>query len=195
MKRSRVTRAITEKRGHAAVCICGRNTFGSLATRAVVWIAKALLATDSIFSSWSPLPMFRQEPTGKTALPRRAAHSVGAMAGGFGLMETCAQLLVPTPASAMDMHNPIRSAPTEITASSLSSALQLRHRSGVHDWRNSCMKNADVNSIADLLRKQISNIKLKHPLTLSNTLDFQKHRTLGLDHGYRLYLRDGGYEQ
>jgi len=51
-------------------------------------------------------------------------------------------------------------------------------------------ENADVNSIADSVAKtnikhQTSNI----PSPSRTPLDFQKHRTLGLDHGYRLLLR------
>jgi NADH-quinone oxidoreductase subunit F len=171
--------------------------FGFISDEAVVWIAEKLcLPPINILELVSFYPMFRQKPTGKTHI--RVCRTLScAMAGGFGLMENlCTTLGIRRPPAGDGMHNPIRISADGDYSVEFVECLASCGTAPVCMIGEQLYENADVNSIADLLRKQTSNIKHQtSPHPLEHRLIFKNIGRSDWTTDIDCYLRDGGYEQ
>jgi NADH-quinone oxidoreductase subunit F len=171
--------------------------FGFVSDEAVVWIAEKLcLPPINILELVTFYPMFRQEPTGKTHI--RVCRTLScAMAGGFELMENlCTTLGIQRPPAGNGMHNPIRIGADGDYSVEFVECLASCGTAPVCMIGEQLYENADVNSIADLLRKQTSNIKHQtSPHPLEHRLIFKNIGRSDWTTDIDCYLRDGGYEQ
>ncbi len=171
--------------------------FGFVSDEAVVWIAEKLcLPPINILELVTFYPMFRQEPTGKTHI--RVCRTLScAMAGGFELMENlCTTLGIQRPPAGDGMHNPIRISADGDYSVEFVECLASCGTAPVCMIGEQLYENADVNSIADLLRKQTSNIKHQtSPHPLEHRLIFKNIGRPDWTTDIDCYLRDGGYEQ
>ncbi len=171
--------------------------FGFISDEAVVWIAEKLgLPPINILELITFYPMFRQEPTGKTHI--RVCRTLScAMAGGFELMENlCTTLGIQRPPAGDGMHNPIRISADGDYSVEFVECLASCGTAPVCMIGEQLYENADVNSIADLLRKQTSNIKHQtSPHPLEHRLIFKNIGRPDWTTDIDCYLRDGGYEQ
>ena len=171
--------------------------FGFISDEAVVWIAEKLcLPPINILELVTFYPMFRQEPTGKTHI--RVCRTLScAMAGGFGLMESlCTTLGIQRPPAGDGMHNPIRISADGDYSVEFVECLASCGTAPLCMIGEQLYENADVNSIVDLLRKQISNIKYQtSPHPLEHRLIFKNIGRPDWTTDIDCYLRDGGYEQ
>ena len=171
--------------------------FGFISDEAVVWIAEKLcLPPINILELITFYPMFRQKPAGKTHI--RVCRTLScAMAGGFELMENlCTTLGIQRPPAGDGMHNPIRISADGDYSVEFVECLASCGTAPVCMIGEQLYENADVNSIADLLRKQISNIKHQtSPHPLEHRLIFKNIGRSDWTTDIDCYLRDGGYEQ
>ena len=171
--------------------------FGFVSDEAVTWIAEKLgLQPINILELVTFYPMFRQEPTGKTHV--RVCRTLScAMAGGFELMENlCTTLGIQRPPAGNGMHNPIRIGADGDYSVEFVECLASCGTAPVCMIGEQLYENADVNSIADLLRKQTSNIKHQtSPHPLEHRLIFKNIGRSDWTTDIDCYLRDGGYEQ
>jgi NADH-quinone oxidoreductase subunit F len=171
--------------------------FGFISDEAVVWIAEKLgLPSINILELVTFYPMFRQKPAGKN--PIRVCRTLScAMAGGFELMENlCTTLGIQRPPAGDGMHNPIRISPDGDYSVEFVECLASCGTAPVCMIGEQLYENAHVNSIADLLRKQISNIKHQtSPHPLEHRLIFKNIGRPDWTTDIDCYLRDGGYEQ
>jgi NADH-quinone oxidoreductase subunit F len=171
--------------------------FGFISDEAVVWIAEKLgLPPINILEVVTFYPMFRQKPAGKTHV--RVCRTLScAMAGGFELMENlCTTLGIQRPPAGDGMHNPIRISGDGDYSVEFVECLASCGTAPVCMIGEQLYENVDVNSIADLLRKQISNTKHQtSPHPLEHRLIFKNIGGPDWTTGIDCYLRDGGYEQ
>jgi NADH-quinone oxidoreductase subunit F len=171
--------------------------FGFISDEAVVWIAEELgLPPINILELVTFYPMFRQEPAGKTHI--RVCRTLScAMAGGFELMENlCTTLGIQRPPAGDGMHNPITISADGEYSVEFVECLASCGTAPVCMIGEQLYENADVNSIVDLLRKQISNIKHQTPPhPLEHRLIFKNIGRSDWTTNIDCYLRDGGYEQ
>jgi NADH-quinone oxidoreductase subunit F len=171
--------------------------FGFISDEAVVWIAEKLgLPPINILELVTFYPMFRQEPPGKTNI--RVCRTLScAMAGGFELMENlCTTLGIQRPPADDGMHNPIGISADGDYSVEFVECLASCGTAPVCMMGEQLYENADVNSIVDLLRKQISNIKHQtSPHPLEHRLIFKNIGRPDWTTDIDCYLRDGGYEQ
>ncbi len=171
--------------------------FGFVSDEAVVWIAEKLgLPPINILELVTFYPMFRQEPPGKTHI--RVCRTLScAMAGGFQLMENlCTTLDIRRPSAGDGMHNPIRVSAEGDYSVEFVECLASCGTAPVCMIGEQLYENVDVNSIADLLRKQTSNIKHQtSPHPLEHRLIFKNIGRSDWTTDIDCYLRDGGYEQ
>ena len=171
--------------------------FGFISDEAVVWIAEKLgLPPINILELVTFYPMFRQKPAGKTHI--RVCRTLScAMAGGFELMENlCTTLGIQRPTAGDGMHNPIRISADGDYSVEFVECLASCGTAPVCMIGEQLYENADVNSIADLLRKQTSNIKHQtSPHPLEHRLVFKNIGRSDWTTDIDCYLRDGGYEQ
>jgi NADH-quinone oxidoreductase subunit F len=171
--------------------------FGFISDEAVVWIAEKLsLPPINILEVVTFYPMFRQKPAGKTHV-RMCRTLSCAMAGGFELMENlCTTLGIQRPAAGDEMHNPIRISADGDYSVEFVECLASCGTAPVCMIDEQLYENLDVNSIADLLRKQTSNIKHQtSPHPLEHRLIFKNIGRPDWTTDIDCYLRDGGYEQ
>ena len=171
--------------------------FGFISDEAVVWIAEKLgLPPINILELVTFYPMFRQEPPGKTHI--RVCRTLScAMAGGFQLMENlCTTLDIQRPSAGDGMHNLIRISADGDYSVEFVECLASCGTAPVCMIGEQLCENVDVNSIADLLRKQTSNIKHQtSPHPLEHRLIFKNIGRSDWTTDIDCYLRDGGYEQ
>jgi NADH-quinone oxidoreductase subunit F len=171
--------------------------FGFISDEAVVWIAEKLgLPPINILELVTFYPMFRQEPPGKTHI--RVCRTLScAMAGGFQLIENlCTTLDIQHPSAGDGMHNPIRISADGNYSVEFVECLASCGTAPVCMISEQLYENVDVNSIADLLRKQTSNIKHQtSPHPLEHRLIFKNIGRSNWTADIDCYLRDGGYEQ
>jgi NADH-quinone oxidoreductase subunit F len=174
-----------------------QERFGFVSDEAVVWIAEKLgLPPINILELVTFYPMFRQEPPGKTHI--RVCRTLScAMAGGFQLMENlCTTLDIQRPSAGDGMHNPIRVSAEGDYSVEFVECLASCGTAPVCMIGEQLYENVDVNSIADLLRKQTSNIKHQtSPHPLEHRLIFKNIGRSDWTTDIDCYLRDGGYEQ
>jgi NADH-quinone oxidoreductase subunit F len=170
---------------------------GFISDEAVVWIAEKLgLPPINILEVVTFYPMFRQKPAGKTHV--RVCRTLScAMAGGFELMENlCTTLGIQRPAAGDEMHNPIKISADGDYSVEFVECLASCGTAPVCMIGEQLYENVDVNSIADLLRKQTSNIKHQtSPHPLEHRLIFKNIGRPDWTTDIDCYLRDGGYEQ
>ncbi|HEY2144196.1 MAG TPA: NAD(P)H-dependent oxidoreductase subunit E, partial [Candidatus Udaeobacter sp.] len=170
---------------------------GFISDEAVVWIAEKLgLPPINILEVVTFYPMFRQEPAGKTLI--RVCRTLScAMAGGFEFMENlCTTLGIQRPPAGDGMHNPIRISADGDYSVEFVECLASCGTAPVCMIGEQLYENVDVNSIADLLRKQISNLKHQtSPHPLEHRLIFKNIGRSDWTTDIDCYLRDGGYEQ
>ena len=171
--------------------------FGFISDEAVVWIAEKLgLPPINILELVTFYPMFRQEPAGKTHI--RVCRTIScAMTGGFELMENlCTTLGIQRAPAGDGMHNPIRISADGDYSVEFVECLASCGTAPVCMIGEQLHENVDVNSIADLLRKQTSNIKHQtSPHPLEHRLIFKNIGRPDWTADIDCYLRDGGYEQ
>jgi NADH-quinone oxidoreductase subunit F len=171
--------------------------FGFISDEAVTWIAEKLgLQPINILELVTFYPMFRQEPPGKTHI--RVCRTLScAMAGGFELMgHLCTNFGIQHPTSGNGTHNPIRVSADGDYSVEFVECLASCGTAPVCMIGEQLYENADVNSIADLLRKQTSNIKHQtSPHPLEHRLIFKNIGRSDWTTDIDCYLRDGGYEQ
>jgi NADH-quinone oxidoreductase subunit F len=171
--------------------------FGFISDEAVVWIAEKLdLPPINILELVTFYPMFRQEPPGKTHI--RVCRTLScAMAGGFELMENlCTTLGIKRQPAGDGMHNPIRISADGDYSVEFVECLASCGTAPVCMICEQLYENVDVNSIADMLRKQTSNIKHQtSPHPLEHRLIFKNIGRSDWTTDIDCYLRDGGYEQ
>jgi NADH-quinone oxidoreductase subunit F len=171
--------------------------FGFISDEAVLWIAEKLgLPPINILEVVTFYPMFRQEPPGKTHI--RVCRTLScAMAGGFELMENlCTTLGIQRPPAGNGMHNPIRISADGDYSVEFVECLASCGTAPVCMIGEQLYEDADVNSIADLLRKQTSNSKHQtSPHPLEHRLIFKNIGRSDWTTDIDCYLRDGGYEQ
>jgi NADH-quinone oxidoreductase subunit F len=171
--------------------------FGFISDEAVVWIAEKLgLPPINILELVTFYPMFRPEPTGKTHI--RVCRTLScAMTGGFELMENlCTTLDIQRPPADDEVHKPVRISADGDYSVEFVECLASCGTAPVCMISEHLNENADVNSIADLLRKQTSNIKHQtSPHPLEHRLIFKNIGRSDWTTDIDCYLRDGGYEQ
>jgi NADH-quinone oxidoreductase subunit F len=171
--------------------------FGFISDEAVLWIAEKLcLPPINILELVTFYPMFRQKPAGKTHI--RVCRTLScAMAGGFELMENlCTTLGIQRPPAGNGMHNPIRISADGDYSVEFVECLASCGTAPVCMIGEQLYEDADVNSIADLLRKQTSNSKHQtSPHPLEHRLIFKNIGRSDWTTDIDCYLRDGGYEQ
>jgi NADH-quinone oxidoreductase subunit F len=171
--------------------------FGFISDEAVLWIAEKLgLPPINILEVVTFYPMFRQEPPGKTHI--RVCRTLScAMAGGFELMENlCTTLGIQRPPAGNGMHNPIRISADGDYSVEFVECLASCGTAPVCMIGEQLYEDADVNSIADLSRKQTSNSKHQtSPHPLEHRLIFKNIGRSDWTTDIDCYLRDGGYEQ
>jgi NADH-quinone oxidoreductase subunit F len=171
--------------------------FGFISDEGVLWIAAKLsLQPIKILELVTFYPMFRQQPVGKTHI--RVCRTLScAMVGSYQLMENlCAATGIERRGHADAMHNPISVSPDGNYSVEFVECLASCGTAPVCMIGEELRENVDVDSIADLLRHQTSNIKhqasahpLEHRLIFKNI--GREDWTTDID----CYLRNSGYEQ
>jgi len=171
--------------------------FGFISDEGVLWIAAKLsLQPIKILELVTFYPMFRQHPVGKTHI--RVCRTLScAMVGSYQLMENlCAATGIERRGHADAMHNPISVSPDGNCSVEFVECLASCSTAPVCMIGEELRENVDVDSIADLLRHQTSNIKhqtsahpLEHRLIFKNI--GREDWTTDID----CYLRNSGYEQ
>ena len=171
--------------------------FGFISDEGVLWIAAKLsLQPIKILELVTFYPMFRQQPVGKTHI--RVCRTLScAMAGSYQLIENlCAATGIERRGHADAMHNPISVSPDGNYSVEFVECLASCGTPPVCMIGEELRENVDVDSIADLLRHQTSNIKhqtsahpLEHRLIFKNI--GREDWTTDID----CYLRNSGYEQ
>ena len=171
--------------------------FGFISDEGVLWIAAKLsLQPIKILELVTFYPLFRQQPVGKTHI--RVCRTLScAMAGSYQLMENlCAATGIERRGHADAMHNPISVSPDGNYSVEFVECLASCGTAPVCMIGEELRENVDVDSIADLLRHQTSNIKhqtsahpLEHRLIFKNI--GREDWTTDID----CYLRNSGYEQ
>ena len=171
--------------------------FAFISDEAVVWIAEKLgLPPINILELVTFYPMFRREAPGKTHI--RICRTLScAMAGGFELMENlCTTLVIQRAPGGDGMHNPIMISANGDYSVEFVECLASCGTAPVCMIGEQLYENVDMNSIADLLRKQTSNIKHQtSPHPLEHRLIFKNIGRSDWTTDIDCYLRDGGYEQ
>jgi NADH-quinone oxidoreductase subunit F len=171
--------------------------FGFISGEAVIWIAQKLdLQPINILELVTFYPMFRQEPPGKTHI--RVCRTLScAMAGGFELMENlCTTFGIQRAPSGDGLHNPIRVSADRNYSIEFVECLASCGTAPACMIGEQLYENVGVNSIADLLRNQTSNIKHQtSPHPLEHRLIFKNIGRSDWTTDIECYLRDGGYEQ
>ena len=171
--------------------------FAFISDEAVVWIAEKLgLPPINILELVTFYPMFRREAPGKTHI--RICRTLScAMAGGFELMENlCTTLGIQRAPGGDGMHNPIMISANGDYSVEFVECLASCGTAPVCMIGEQLYENVDMNSIADLLRKQTSNIKHQtSPHPLEHRLIFKNIGRSDWTTDIDCYLRDGGYEQ
>ena len=171
--------------------------FGFISDEGVLWIAAKLsLQPIKILELVTFYPLFRQQPVGKTHV--RVCRTLScAMAGSYQLMENlCAATGIERRGHADAMHNPISVSPDGNYSVEFVECLASCGTPPVCMIGEELRENVEVDSIADLLRHQTSNIKhqtsahpLEHRLIFKNI--GREDWTTDID----CYLRNSGYEQ
>jgi len=171
--------------------------FGFISDEGVLWIAAKLsLQPIKILELVTFYPMFRQQPVGKTHI--RVCRTLScAMVGSYQLMENlCAATGIERRGHADAMHNPISVSPDGNYSVEFVECLASCGTAPVCMIGEELRENVDVDSIADLLRHQTSNIKHQasaHPL--EHRLIFQNIGREDWTTDIDCYLRNSGYEQ
>jgi NADH-quinone oxidoreductase subunit F len=171
--------------------------FGFISDEGVLWIAAKLsLQPIKILELVTFYPMFRQHPAGKTHI--RVCRTLScAMVGSYQLMENlCAATGIERRGHADAMHNPISVSPDGNYSVEFVECLASCGTAPVCMIGEELRENVDVDSIADLLRHQTSNIKHQasaHPL--EHRLIFQNIGREDWTTDIDCYLRNSGYEQ
>src|SRR5438034_3632086 len=182
--------------------------FGFISDEGVLWIAAKLsLQPIKILELVTFYPMFRQHPVGKTHI--RVCRTLScAMVGSYQLMENlCAATGIERRGHADAMsalrtdsscgeHNPMSVSPDGNYSVEFVECLASCGTAPVCMIGEELRENVNVDSIADLLRHQTSNIKhqtsahpLEHRLIFKNI--GREDWTTDID----CYLRNSGYEQ
>ena len=182
--------------------------FGFISDEGVLWIAAKLsLQPIKILELVTFYPMFRQHPVGKTHI--RVCRTLScAMVGSYQLMENlCAATGIERRGHADAMsalrtdsscgeHNPISVSPDGNYSVEFVECLASCGTAPVCMIGEELRENVNLDSIADLLRHQTSNIKhqtsahpLEHRLIFKNI--GREDWTTDID----CYLRNSGYEQ
>lgn len=171
--------------------------FGFISDEAVPWIAAKLgLQPINILELVSFYPMFRQKPAGKTHI--RVCRTLScAMAGGFELMENlCATLKIERSQNGNGMHSAISVSPDGNYSLEFVECLASCGTAPVCMIGEQLHEQINPNSIADILRDQMSNIKHQtSPHPLEHRLIYKNIGRVDWTTGIDCYLRDGGYEQ
>ena len=171
--------------------------FGFISDEGVLWIAAKLsLQPIKILELVTFYPMFRQQPVGKTHI--RVCRTLScAMVGSYQLMENlCAATGIERRGHADAMHNPISVSPDGNYSVEFVECLASCGTAPVCMIGEELRENVDVDSIADLLRHQTSNIKHQtsaHPL--EHRLIFKNIGREDWTTDINCYLRNSGYEQ
>ena len=171
--------------------------FGFISDEGVLWIAAKLsLQPIKILELVTFYPMFRQQPVGKTHI--RVCRTLScAMVGSYQLMgNLCAATGIERRGHADAMHNPISVSPDGNYSVEFVECLASCGTAPVCMIGEELRENVDVDSIADLLRHQTSNIKHQasaHPL--EHRLIFQNIGREDWTTDIDCYLRNSGYEQ
>jgi NADH-quinone oxidoreductase subunit F len=171
--------------------------FGFISDEGVLWIAAKLsLQPIKILELVTFYPMFRQHPVGKTHI--RVCRTLScAMVGSYQLMENlCAATGIERRGHADAMHNPISVSPDGNCSVEFVECLASCSTAPVCMIGEELRENVDVDSIADLLRHQTSNIKHQtsaHPL--EHRLIFKNIGREDWTTDINCYLRNSGYEQ
>jgi NADH-quinone oxidoreductase subunit F len=171
--------------------------FGFISDEGVLWIAAKLgLQPINILELVTFYPMFRQQRAGKTHI--RVCRTLScAMAGSYQLIENlCAATGIERRGHGDAMHNPISVSPDGNYSVEFVECLASCGTAPVCMIGEELRENVDVDSIADFLRHQTSNIKhqtsahpLEHRLIFKNI--GREDWTTDID----CYLRNSGYEQ
>jgi NADH-quinone oxidoreductase subunit F len=171
--------------------------FGFISDEAVLWIAEKLgLQPINILELVTFYPMFRQQPPGKTHI--RVCRTLScAMAGGLEVMEKlCTTFGIQRPPNGDAMHNPITVSSDGNYSVEFVECLASCGTAPVCMVGEQLRENVDVNSIANQLRNQTSNIKHQtSPHPLEHRLIFKNIGGADWTTDIDCYLRDGGYEQ
>ena len=171
--------------------------FGFISDEAVLSIAEKLgLQPINILELVTFYPMFRQKSPGKTHI--RICRTLScAMAGSFELMKNlCATLGIQRPPDGEGTHNPISVSSDGNCSVEFVECLASCHTAPVCMVGEQLYENVDVNSVANLLRNQTSNIKHQtSPHPLEHRLIYKNIGCTGWTTDIDCYLRDGGYEQ
>ena len=171
--------------------------FGFISDEAVLSIAEKLgLQPINILELVTFYPMFRQKSPGKTHI--RICRTLScAMAGSFELMENlCATLGIQRPPDGEGIHNPISVSSDGNCSVEFVECLASCHTAPVCMVGEQLYENVDVNSVANLLRNQTSNIKHQtSPHPLEHRLIYKNIGRSDWTTDIDCYLRDGGYEQ
>ena len=171
--------------------------FGFISDEAVLSIAEKLgLQPINILELVTFYPMFRQKSPGKTHI--RICRTLScAMAGSFELMKNlCATLGIQRPPDGEGTHNPISVSSDGNCSVEFVECLASCHTAPVCMVGEQLYENVDVNSVANLLRNQTSNIKHQtSPHPLEHRLIYKNIGRSDWTTDIDCYLRDGGYEQ
>ena len=171
--------------------------FGFISDEAVLSIAEKLgLQPINILELVTFYPMFRQKSPGKTHI--RICRTLScAMAGSFELMKNlCATLGIQRPPDGEGTHNPISVSSDGNCSVEFVECLASCHTAPVCMVGEQLHENVDVNSVANLLRNQTSNIKHQtSPHPLEHRLIYKNIGRSDWTTDIDCYLRDGGYEQ
>ncbi|PYJ47439.1 MAG: NADH-quinone oxidoreductase subunit NuoF [Verrucomicrobia bacterium] len=171
--------------------------FGFISDEAVLSIAEKLgLQPINILELVTFYPMFRQKSPGKTHI--RICRTLScAMAGSFELMKNlCATLGIQRPPDGEGTHNPISVSSDGNCSVEFVECLASCHTAPVCMVGEQLYENVDVNSVANLLRNQTSNIKHQtSPHPLEHRLIYKNFGRSDWTTDIDCYLRDGGYEQ
>ena len=171
--------------------------FGFISDEAVLSIAEKLgLQPINILELVTFYPMFRQKSPGKTHI--RICRTLScAMAGSFELMKNlCATLGIQRPPDGEGTHNPISVSSDGNCSVEFVECLASCHTAPVCMVGEQLHENVDVNSVANLLRNQTSNIKHQtSPHPLEHRLIYKNFGRSDWTTDIDCYLRDGGYEQ
>jgi NADH-quinone oxidoreductase subunit F len=174
-----------------------QEQFGFISDDAVLWIAQKLgLQPINILEVVTFYPIFQQKPAGKIHI--RVCRTLScAMAGSFELMDNlCGKLGIQRPSDGEGMHNPIAVSRDGNYSVEFVECLASCHTAPVCMVGEQLFENSDVNSIADLLGNQTSNIKHQtSPHPLEHRLIYKNIGRPGWTTDLDCYLREGGYEQ
>jgi NADH-quinone oxidoreductase subunit F len=174
-----------------------QEQFGFISDEGVQWIAAKLgLQPINILELVTFYPMFRQQPAGKTHI--RICRTLScAMAGSYRLMENlCAATGIERRRYGDAMHNPISVSVDGNYSIEFVECLASCGTAPVCMVGEELRQNVDIESIADLLRNQTSNIKHQtSPHPVEHRLIFKNIGRADWTTDIDCYLRDGGYEQ